>query len=140
MNSAEELVRMLNIMNGNTEEESDEFDFDDLMEHDHEDLEQKFGLDKNDTHVLWMNIQAMRSQFQDVYRLDARDPIISRTFLENLQEDIHGGFYGDWSDYQRYVIQAWIFDLGEGCRDALKYEEYEQSPYKKVIGDGRQGE
>ncbi len=138
MDSQKELIRILQGISGCGDNEySDDLFFDDLREHSHEDLQAKFLLDRNDTTVLHRNIQQLCTPFRDVYRLDAKDPVICKAFLENLQEDIHGNFYGDWSEYQRWVLRAWLCDLCEGTEHTLK-DQGETRPYKNIIGDGRQ--
>jgi len=138
MNSQEETVRILRIITGEVEDTEDEFNEDDLREHDWEDIKNKFSyLNEHDVWVIYLSIRSVAEQFQDVYRLDARDEKICRSFLETVQEDIHGDFYGEWSEYQRYVIQAWLHDVGEGTRADLEHRG-EKRPYRNIVGEGRQ--
>ena len=81
--------------------------WDDLLEHDVEDLEQKYQLSRDDAGLLQMIIL---EQTNDLYNAYGLDDWLAPLVLENIQEGLHQSLDG-WTEDQKIVIRAYLADL-----------------------------
>lgn len=74
-----------------------------------EELGDRFGLDYNESGMLWYVIHGdMERTKYCAYAVEDKD---SKTFLEAVQEPVHQSFEGPWTDYDRIVIRAYLADI-----------------------------
>lgn len=82
--------------------------WDDLMEHDPNDLKNKFDVSEEDADILWMVIQSRVDPSRDPYRTDA--VVFGQSFLTTIHEALHQSLDG-WTEEQGLIIQAFLSDI-----------------------------
>ncbi len=71
-------------------------------------LGKRFGLDDNESGMLWYVIQEDEDIDYCAYGIPEEN---SEVFLEQVQESIHQSFDGPWTSYDRIVIRTYLADV-----------------------------
>lgn len=82
--------------------------WDDLYEHQPEDLQMKFDLDEQDASILWMNIQSLCDSRRNV------GSFRPSTVGHMINEAVHQGLDA-WTIGQGMVIKAFLSDIAWAC-------------------------
>lgn len=76
--------------------------------YDREYLMHRFELDDNGAWMLQMVVLSTENPDYSAYGVPEEH---GNLFLETVQESIHQSFEGDWSDYDKIVIQSYLADI-----------------------------
>jgi hypothetical protein len=108
-----------------------EGNWDDLMEHQPEDLVNKFNVSEEDADILWMVIQSRTDPRRDTYRMDAE--VFGQAYLTTIHEALHQGL-DVWTDAQRLVIQAFLSGIAWSVNMEAQGRSHEQSTFPPIMG------
>ncbi len=82
--------------------------WDDLREHEPNDLKNKYDVSEDDADILWCVIQSRMDYRRNIQILD--NEVFGQSVLTTIREALHQGLDG-WTEEQGLVIQAFLSDI-----------------------------